>query len=75
MDKSRLWALLYDEYNLSDVKKDKKPNEIIKKNIQNRLHYSDRVLCDICGKTYARSGLTSHNGTQYHLLHLKFKKA
>lgn len=30
---------------------------------------SDRVICDVCGKEFTRSGRTTHNRTQFHKLH------
>lgn len=36
------------------------------------VYHKDKIRCITCGKMYARGGVTSHKGTQYHLLHEKF---
>lgn len=35
---------------------------------------TDRLTCDICGKTFIRSGRFNHNKTEYHVAHLKINK-
>ncbi len=36
-------------------------------------HHRDRIRCGTCGKFYARGATSGHTGTQYHILHSRFK--
>lgn len=37
-----------------------------------KCHWSDRIKCKICGKTYVRSACTKHKSTEYHKLYERF---
>jgi hypothetical protein len=38
------------------------------------IHWSDRIKCLVCGKTYTRSAVVAHKITQHHQTYLKFDK-
>lgn len=36
--------------------------------------WNDKIVCDVCNKTYNRSGVTSHRGTKMHQAYLNVNK-
>src|ERR1700677_1702569 len=42
-----------------------------KKEDSEKCHWSDKVKCDTCGKTFMRSARTAHNNTNFHKIHIK----
>lgn len=36
---------------------------------ENKVKPTDHIECDICGKTFIRSGRYNHNKTAYHIAH------
>lgn len=63
---------LYDEEELEYVQKpigETIYNDAISKTTNNRqknTHWSDILVCKICGRTYKRSNITNHNKTKIH---------
>jgi hypothetical protein len=39
-----------------------------------KAHWSDKVLCEICGKTFTRSARSNHRATQYHKIYESMNK-
>lgn len=48
---------------------------IIKKSLDiNKKHYSDKLICDICGGSFTRSHKSAHNKTKLHLAYDNMNK-
>lgn len=42
-----------------------------KKNETEKAKWSDKIICDVCGKTFIRSARSSHKKTKYHNFYSK----
>lgn len=74
------------EYYYSDDEKDNIPPEPMPKietgNSKNspkaagktKKHWSDRIVCDVCGVTYTRSAVSGHKGTKKHQIYANTNK-
>lgn len=57
-----------------ELAKKLKKNPIGRPKLEKKSSPNDKILCEICGKYYTRSGSCNHKRTQYHQLHLKMDK-
>lgn len=45
-----------------------------KKELDQKASPNDKIVCDVCGRTFTRSGRTNHNRSEFHKAHVKINK-